>query len=259
MSKLLTIDVGNTNIKLGVFEKDKVVHSWRLSVKTVRTGDEFGIQMLNLFNNVGMKFDEIKGIVMSSVSPSVNYTIEHACDYYIGQKPLMVTCDIETGIKIKYDNPAELGTDRIVNSLAAYKFYGGPCVVIDFGTATTFNAISKKGEFLGGVIAPGIKSSVNALVDNTAKLANIELNKPKKIICKNTENNMQAGAIYGFTGLVDYLVTKMKKEMKDDNIKVIATGGLSSLIAEEKKDLIDIIDRFLTLQGLRLVYELNTK
>ena len=254
---LLVIDVGNTNIKLGVYKEDKLVTSWRMSVKVTRTSDEFGITMLNLFASEGMTFSDIDGIIMSSVSPSLNYTIEHACEYYMKITPIVIGVGIKTGLNIKYSNPQELGADRIVNSVAAYKLYGGPCVIVDFGTATTFNVISDRGEFLGGCIAPGIKSSLDSLVNNAAKLPRVELSKPDNVINKNTIANIQAGTIYGFTGLVDYIVKKIKKETGYGDMKVIATGGLSQLVVNEKEDIIDVVDRYLTLKGLKFIFDMN--
>lgn len=255
---LLVIDVGNTNIKLGVYDKDELIQSWRLSVKVARTADELGISLNSLLKTKGLSFDNIDGIIMSSVQPSLNYTVEHACEYYMGQKPIMVGPGVKTGINIKYVNPQEVGADRIVNSVAAYKLYGGPCIVVDFGTATTFNLISEKGEFVGGCIAPGIKTSLEALVKNASKLTNVELVKTKTCIGKTTVSNMQAGIVYGFTGLVKYLLENLKKDSGYDNIKVIFTGGLSELIVDVDKSIeIHKIDRYLTLKGLKIIYDLN--
>lgn len=171
--------------------------------------------------------------------------------------PIVIGVGIKTGLNIKYSNPQELGADRIVNSVAAYKLYGGPCVIVDFGTATTFNVISDRGEFLGGCIAPGIKSSLDSLVNNAAKLPRVELSKPDNVINKNTIANIQAGTIYGFTGLVDYIVKKIKKETGYGDMKVIATGGLSQLVVNEKEDIIDVVDRYLTLKGLKFIFDMN--
>lgn len=256
---LLVIDVGNTNIKIGVFEGSELVNSWRMSVKVNRTADEFGITLLNLFSTQKLTLSDISGIIMSSVSPSLNYTIEHACMYYMNLKPIMVGVGIKTGLNIKYLNPTEVGADRIVNSVAAYKLYGGPCIIVDFGTATTFNVVSEKGEFLGGAIAPGIKSSLESLINNAAKLTRVELIKPANIISKTTVNNIQAGTIYGFTGLVDYIVKKMKEEAGFEKAIVVATGGLSELVNETNDGIIDVTDRFLTLKGLQIIYNMNVK
>lgn len=254
---LLGIDVGNTNIKLGVYDSEKLIHSWRLSVSVQRTADELGVIIGNLFQARGITFKDIDGVIISSVQPSINYTIEHACEYYVGIKPLMVGPGVKTGLNIKYVNPSEVGADRIVNSVAAYKLYGGPCIVVDFGTATTFNIISDKGEFLGGCIAPGIKTSLEALISNTSKLTRVELIKTPQVIGKTTVNNLQSGMIYGFTGLVKNIVQKMKAESGYANCKVIATGGLSELVLDDDDKIIDVVDRYLTLNGLKLIYDMN--
>jgi len=255
---LLVVDVGNTNIKLGIYDQDKLVQSWRLSVKVARTADEFGISMDSLFKTKGLGFSDIDGIIMSSVQPTLNYTVEHACQYYMHKNPIMVGPGIKTGLNIKYLNPHELGADRIVNSVAAYKLYGGPCIVVDFGTATTFNVISKTGEFLGGSIAPGIKTSLEALVDNASKLTNVEIQKPESSIGRSMMANLQSGIVYGMTGLVKYLIDKMKEDSGLDDAKVIFTGGLSELVCGVDKSLkVYKIDRYLTLKGLKLIYDMN--
>ena len=255
---LLVIDVGNTNIKLGVYDKDTLVESWRLSVKVVRTADEIGILLSNLLGSKNIELKKFDGVIMSSVQPSLNYTIEHACEFYLGKKPIMVGVGIKTGLNIKYSNPQEVGADRIVNSVAAYRLYGGPCIVVDFGTATTFNVISPKGEFLGGCIAPGIITGLEALVNNTAKLPRVEIVKPESIIAKSTVSALQAGMIYGSTGMVKYIVKKLKEESGYDDVKVIATGGLSEVVLNvDEEKIIDVVDRSLTLKGLKIIYDLN--
>lgn len=254
---LLVIDVGNTNIKMGVYDGGKMIQSWRMSVKVERTSDEFGAVMGELFAGVGVTFDDIDGVIMSSVCPPINYTIEHACEYYIGIKPMMVGMGIKTGLDVKYTNPHEVGADRIVNSVAAYKLYGGPCIVVDFGTATTFNLISERGEFLGGCIAPGIKSAMESLANNTARLTNVELIRPESVVGKTTESNLQAGIIYGFTGLVGYIIAEFRKEKGFEDAKVVATGGLSQLVQGGGEKILDIVDRSLTLKGLKLLYDAN--
>lgn len=256
---LLVIDAGNTNIKLGIFDNDTLVNSWRMSVKVMRTADEMGITMQNLFASRNISFQDIDGIIISSVSPSLNYTLEHACQYYMNIKPMMVGVGIKTGLNIRYNNPQEVGADRIVNSVAAYKLYGGPCIIVDFGTATTFNVVSDKGEFMGGAIAPGIKSSLDSLVQNAAKLTRVELIKPDCIIGKNTVSNMQSGTIYGFTGLVEFIVKRMKEEAGLENARVVATGGLGELINEVNSGIIDVTDRYLTLKGLLIIYNMNKR
>lgn len=253
---LLVIDVGNTNIKYGVWKGDTMLASFRVSSRISRTADEYGSVLVNLLDNSGIKKTDIDGIIVSSVIPTLNYTICHMCEYFFGLSPLMVGPGIKTGLNIKVENPKEVGADRIVNSVAAYKKYGGSVIVIDFGTATTFNVVDGSGAFIGGVIAPGIKTSLAGLVSSTAQLPMIELVPPKKAIAKNTETNMQAGIIFGFSGLVDNIVGKIKKELGDETVKVIATGGLGEIIAKETKS-IDLVDRTLTLFGLKTIYDLN--
>lgn len=252
---LLVMDVGNTNIKMGIYQEDKLIDSWRLSSKPSHTSDEYGVLISNWFFHKGYNIKEVVGVIISSVIPSLNFTLEHMCKYYIGVKPLIVGPGVKTGLNIKYDDPKEVGADRIVNSVAAYNIYGGPCIVIDFGTATTFNVVSSKGEFLGGAIAAGLKMSRDGLVNNAANLPNVEIKKPKGIINKSTITNMQGGLIYGFVGLVEYIVNKIKAEI-GPNAVVVATGGFSQLVGSETTA-IDHIDKTLTLEGLRMIYSLN--
>ncbi len=255
---IFVIDIGNTNIKYGVFSGDELVASFRVASKKSSTADEYGIVVRDLLATCKIKKSEIEGVIMSSVIPQLNYTLEHMCEFYLGKKPILVGPGIKTGLNVKVDNPREVGTDRIVNSVSAFKKYGGkaPIICIDFGTATTFNVVSEKGELLGGVIAPGIKGSLDSLVNGTAKLPNIELSMPKSIIAKNTVTNMQAGLLYGFAGLVEYIVSKTKKELQREDAIVVVTGGLGDTIAKEVS-CIDHIDRTLTLDGLRILYEMN--
>jgi len=253
---VLAFDVGNTNIKIGLFEGDDMIYSWRMATDLVRTADEYGIALMQLLQSGGITPSQISGTIVSSVIPQLNYTIEHMISYYLHSKPLMVGPGIKTGLNIQYENPREVGADRIVNSVCAYNKYGGPVITVDFGTATTFNAISKDGKFLGGCICPGVKTSVEALVKSTAKLPTIELVKPKSVICKNTVNNMQAGVTFGVIGQVRYILEVMKKEMGEKNIKVVATGGLSELVKDEV-GLIDVVDRRLSLLGIKMVYDMN--
>lgn len=253
---LLVIDVGNTNIKYGVWKGDIMLASFRVSSRISRTADEYGSVLVNLLDNSGITKTDIDGIIVSSVIPTLNYTICHMCEYFFGITPLMVGPGIKTGLNVKVENPKEVGADRIVNSVAAYKKYGGPIIIIDFGTATTFNIIDLDGAFIGGVIAPGIKTALEGLVKSTAQLPMIELVPPKKAIAKSTESNMQAGIIFGFSGLVDNIVNKIKKELGDDTVKVVATGGLGEIIAKETKS-IEVVDRTLTLYGLKTIYDLN--
>ena len=253
---IFVLDVGNTNIKCALFQDGRLEHSWRMSTNTEKTSDEYGIQVTSFLQYLSIAPESIQGIILSSVIPSINYTMEHMCKIYFHRTPLFVGPGIKTGLNVKYNNPRELGTDRIVNAVAAYHLYGGPLIVIDFGTATTFGAISQSGDFLGGAICPGIKIATEALTKHTAKLPHVELIKPPSAICTNTVSAMQAGIIYGYVGQVDYIIRKMKSELGPD-AKVIATGGLSSLIAQES-GMIDQINPTLTLQGLYILYEKNT-
>ncbi len=253
---LLAIDVGNTNIKYGVFDGEKLVTSYRVSSRLARTADEYGSVLVNLLADKGIKKSDVTGIILSSVIPPLNYTICHMCEYFFGITPLMVGPGIKTGLNIKVENPKEVGADRIVNSVSAFTKYGGPVVVIDFGTATTFNVIDKKGALIGGVIAPGIKTALDGLVNSTAQLPMIELVSPKSVIAKNTETNMQAGIIFGFAGLVNNIITKISDELGEKDLTVVATGGLGEIVAKEVKS-IKKVDRTLTLDGLRVIYQLN--
>lgn len=253
---IFVMDVGNSNIKIGIFDGEKLLNSWRMQTDVARTADEYGISIVEMLRHCGLDPAGIEGAIMASVIPSLNYTLEHMLEYYVGKKPLVAGPGIRTGINIRYENPKEVGADRIVNSLAAWRLYGGPCIVVDFGTATTFNVLSKGGEFLGGVICPGIKLSTEALTSRTAKLPKIELTKPATVVGRTTVANMQSGIIYGFVGMVDYIVKKIKAETGFSEAKVIATGGFSELIAAEA-GIIDRTDKTLTLTGLRLLYELN--
>ncbi|MBQ8427094.1 MAG: type III pantothenate kinase [Clostridia bacterium] len=253
---LLAIDLGNTNIKYGVFDGEKLVSSFRVSSRISRTADEYGSVLVGLLADKGIKKSDIDGIIFSSVIPALNYTICHMCEYFFGISPLMIGPGIKTGLNIKAENPREVGADIIVNSVSAYTKYGGPIVVIDFGTATTFDVINEKCELLGVVIAPGIKTSLEGLSTKTAQLPMVELNAPKTVIGKNTTHCMQAGIIFGFAGLVDNILKRIKKELGVEQIKVVATGGLGEIIAKEVKQ-ISGIDRTLTLDGLRHIYQLN--
>lgn len=253
---ILAIDVGNTNIVLGVFKGRQLLTHWRLSSSKDNSEDEYGIMLLNLFKHAKLDYRDITGIIISSVVPNKMYSLELMCRKYFGIKPLVVGPGIKTGINIRYDNPKEVGADRIVNAVAGYEIYGGPLIIIDFGTATTYCVISDKGEYLGGCIAPGIRISTDALFEHAAKLPRVELVKPPQVICKNTVSSMQAGIIYGYVGQVDYIVRKIKQELGAPNAKVIATGGLAKMIAEES-ELVDETNELLTLEGLRIIYERN--
>ncbi len=253
---LLVIDVGNTNVVLGVYKNEELLDFWRIGTDKEKTSDEYSVLIDQLFGYKGLDRGEVQDVIISSVVPDIMHSLENTVYKLFGIAPLVVGPGVKTGMNVKYDNPRQVGADRIVNAVAAYEKYKGPLIVIDFGTATTFCAISKNGEYLGGTIAPGIKISSEALFQRASKLPRVELIKPGKTICKNTVNSLQSGIIYGYVGLVEHIVKKMKREFKDLDIKVIATGGLSTLIDSET-DCIDQIDRFLTLEGLRIIYGRN--
>lgn len=255
---IFVIDVGNTNIVLGIYKDKKLIVNWRIGTDKNKSSDELGMLFLSLFNNQSIRIKDIDGVIVSSVVPPIMYSLEHAVRKYLFKEPMIVGPGIKTGLNIKCDNPKEIGADRIVNAVAAFDIYKSALIIVDFGTATTFCAVSSKGEYLGGVICPGIKISLEALFLQTAKLPRIEIAKPENVIGRNTINSMQSGIVYGYIGQVDYLVKRMKKEMKDNEIKVIATGGLAKVISEESV-MIDEVNGFLTLEGLKLIYNRNNE
>ena len=255
---ILCIDIGNTNIKYAVFEDKTLKASYRVSSRHTRTADEYGATLINLLASSGLKTTDINGIIISSVIPALNYTISHMCEYFFKVTPIMIGAGIKTGINVKADNPKEVGADIIANCVSAYKTYGdgNPMVVIDFGTATTFDVVTGKGELIGVVIAPGMKTALESLVQNTAQLPMIELEHPRSAIPKNTKACMQAGIVFGFAGLVENIVRKIREELGLEKIKVIATGGMGEILAKEVS-CITKVDRMLTLNGLRILYEMN--
>lgn len=253
---LAVFDIGNTNIVLGVYEDKKLIDFWRIATDVRKSSDEYGIIIDQFFKQKEINIRDIEAVIICSVVPSIMYTFEHMTRVYFGKDALVVGPGIKTGMNIKLDNPREVGADRIVNAVAAFEMYGGPCIIVDFGTATTYCAVSEKGEYLGGAISPGIRISTDALFERTAKLPRIEIVQPESIIGKNTVASMQSGIFFGYIGQVEYIVNKMKEELKAPAAKVIATGGLSKLIATEAKS-IEIVNGLLTLEGLRIIYGRN--
>lgn len=251
---LLVMDVGNTNITLGVFDGKKLEATFRMTTKIPRTSDEYGIIVRDLLQHNQIEFSDIQAVVMSSVVPDVMHSLTNAIIKYIQITPIIVAPGIKTGIRIATENPRQLGADRIVDAVGAYELYGGPVIVIDYGTATTYDLVDATGAFVAGVTAPGIRTSAKAMWEEAAKLPEIEIRKPKSILAQETISSMQAGLVFGQIGQSEYIIRHMKKESAYENIKVVATGGLGKLIASETK-YIDIYDPNLTLQGMRLIYE----
>ena len=255
---LLVFDVGNTNIVLGLYDGDKMIYHWRAATNELKTADEYAASLGMMFQLDGVTFDMVTDIIISSVVPPVNPTLEYLCRRYFHVEPMMVGPGMKTGLNILYDNPRELGADRIVNAVAGITLYGGPLIIIDLGTATTFCAIDERKRYLGGAVTPGIGISMEALFQRASKLPRIELTPASSVICKNTVSAMQSGIYYGAIGQVDGIVRRMKKEMGYKEIKVIATGGLADLIVSQSET-IDVIDPLLTLKGLYILLKKNRK
>ena len=255
---IICIDIGNSNIKYAIYDADKLRFSFRVATDLKKTSDEYGAGLTGMLATKGVAVEDIEGGIVSSVVPSLDYTIDKMCSLYLNIKPMHVAPGLKSGLNIRCDDAREVGADRIVNCVSAIVGYGEnkPMIVVDFGTATTFNIISANNEFIGGVIAPGIKGSLESLVSGTAKLPRVEIEAPDSIIAKNTVTNMQAGIVFGFAGLVEYIVKRIKKELKTTDVKTIATGGFSNIISKEIEGL-DVVDKLLTLKGLKYLYDLN--
>ncbi len=255
---VLVIDVGNTNITCGVYEKDALKTTFRITTKIPRTSDEYGVLFRDMLNSNDISTEDIEGVIIASVVPNVMHALVGAINRYVGKNPLIVGPGIKTGIMITSDNPKEIGPDRIVDAVAAYVKYGGPVLVLDFGTATTYDLVTEDGKFPVGITAPGIRISAKALWEDTAKLPEIEIKKPKSILATETISSMQAGLVYGQIGQTEYIIKKVKEETGYTNLKVVATGGLGRIIANET-DTIDVYDSSLTLDGLKIIYDKNVK
>lgn len=253
---LLVIDVGNTNITLGVLDGEEVVANYRITTKVSRTSDEYGLLILDLLAAKGITKQQIEDVIIASVVPNIMYSFNHGIIKYLGRTPFSIGAGTKTGIHIKTANPKEIGADRIVDLVAAYELYGGPVLVIDFGTATTYDLITEDGCFTAGITSPGLRISANALWRDTAKLPEIEIRKPESILAKDTVSSMQAGLVYGYIGQTEYIIRKVKEEAKLNNLHVVATGGLGKIIADET-DMIDVYDPMLTLKGLQIIYKKN--
>lgn len=255
---ILVVDVGNTNITCGVYEGEKLKTTFRMMTKLPRTSDEYGISIMELLRINQVEKEQIEGTIIASVVPNVMHSLVGAFHKYVGTNPLIVGPGVKTGIKITSDNPREIGPDRIVDAVAAYELYGGPVLVLDFGTATTYDLVTEDGCFGVGITAPGIRISAKALWEDTAKLPEIEIRKPKSILARETISSMQAGLVYGQIGQTEYIINQVKKETGYENLKVVATGGLGRIISDET-DAIQIYNKDLTLEGLRIIYEKNAK
>ena len=255
---ILAVDIGNSNIVIGVYDGDKLAGSWRMVTRSEKTSDEYGIFILNLIELSKIDKSEIKSAIVSSVVPNVMHSFENALRKYFNIEPIIVGPGIKTGITISTDNPREVGADRIVGLVAAYHMFGGPLIVIDFGTATTYDVVSEKGEFKYGITSPGIQITADALWQRTAQLPSVEIKKPDSILAKNTVTSIQAGLVYGYIGQVEYIIKKIKEEMKIENMKVVATGGLGRIISDETS-MIDVYDPQLLFKGLKIINDKNYK
>lgn len=253
---LLTIDIGNTNITLGLYRGEERVDAWRLATVHNRMPDEYGLQILGLLAHAGCEPEEVEGISLASVVPPLTSTFVQACDRYLGLRPFVVDAGVKTGVHIRYEDPKAVGADRVVDAAAVQHLYGGPACIVDFGTATTFDAISIEGDYLGGAIAPGVQIAAEALFQSTAKLIRVDLARPPAPIGRNTVHAIQSGLLFGYVGLVEGMVARFREELGPE-MKVIGTGGLAEMIARET-DVIQILAPWLTLDGLRIIWEMNS-
>jgi type III pantothenate kinase len=252
---LLAIDVGNTNLTLGLYQGDKLGPHWRLATDHERMPDEYGLQFLGLLEHAKCSIENLDGVVLASVVPNLTGRVLQACQEYLKQEPLLVDAGVKTGVRILYEDPKAVGADRVADAVAVVKQYGGPACVIDFGTATTFNAVTKDGDYLGGAITAGVNLAAEALYTRAAKLPRMELQRPPSVIGRNTVHAMQSGLLFGYVSMVEGMVARFRSELGSD-MKVIATGGLAEVVAKET-DVIDVISPWLTLDGLRIIWELN--
>lgn len=254
---ILVMDIGNTDIVMGVMEEEQLLMSFRLMTQTPRTSDEYGVTIIGMLNQKGIKKEKIKAVIIASVVPDIMYSLSNSIRKYFGIKPMIVGPGIKTGLAIRTDNPREVGADRIANCVAAYDLLGGPCLAIDFGTATTYDVVNEKGELIAAITSPGLRICADALWQRAAQLPHIEIKKTKSILdAKNTITSMQTGLVYGYIGQVEYIINKVKEELEAPDMKVVATGSLTKII-KEGTDVIDVYDPLLTLKGLAKIYHKN--
>ncbi len=252
---LLTLDLGNTNLTIGLYDGETLAYHWRLATDHARMPDEYGLQLLGLLSHAGQNLADLTGVALSSVVPPLTGRVTQACREYLRQEPLVVDTGVKTGIRIRYEDPRAVGADRVCDAVAVMHRYGGPACIIDFGTATTFNALTKEGDYLGGAITAGVNLAADALFARAAKLPRIDLQRPPSVIGRNTVHAMQSGLLFGYVSMVEGMVERFRVEL-GPKMKVIATGGLAELIARETS-VIDHLDPWLTLDGLRIIWELN--
>ncbi|HHX63069.1 MAG TPA: type III pantothenate kinase [Epulopiscium sp.] len=256
---ILVVDVGNTNIVVGVMVSTELIGGWRMTSQSPRSSDEYGILILEFLKQKNINISDIEDVIISCVVPDILYSLSGSFKKYLDLTPITIGPGLKTGIDIRTDNPREVGADRIVNVVAGYELHGGPAMIIDFGTATTYDVVTEKGEFIAGITSPGIRISADALWERAAQLPKFEIKRPKHILdAKNTITSMQAGLVYGYIGQVEYIAKKVKEELGVENLKIIATGGLGKII-QEGTDVIDVYDPLLTLKGLSLIYDKNKK